>query len=236
MSDNTKEKKEELLKQLLTANPEITMKEANVSIRESFDTGVSGPVFSKVKKALLGDGQSPSEVPEPASSEAAPPQAEAEAPSESVQSEASDSAPSPEPGESEQSQENNSTPSNEDKKASEDNKADASEEGAEESPQEEEEPEIDPNLPRFPVRLEIHAPEAKTVHLAGSFNRWCTSEYPLAPTGEGFWAFDGDLPQGEYSYKFVIDGNTWWLDMHKERVIDKTGVSHPITIGEASPE
>ena len=52
MSDDLKNNKENLLRQLLSAQPELGMKEANALIRAQFDTGVSPPVFSKIKKEL----------------------------------------------------------------------------------------------------------------------------------------------------------------------------------------
>ena len=94
----------------------------------------------------------------------------------------------------------------------------------------EEEPELDPNLPKFPVHLEIKVPEATEVHLSGSFNRWRIGEYPLRKTGYQTWVFEGELPQGDYQYKFVLDKKIWFLDMNRERVLDKTGVSHTLCV------
>jgi hypothetical protein len=59
----------------------------------------------------------------------------------------------------------------------------------------------------------IAAPEARTVSVAGSFNRWDPSSHPLAgPDRSGRWAATLRLPPGRYEYLFVIDGETWIPD------------------------
>lgn len=78
------------------------------------------------------------------------------------------------------------------------------------------------------VIFEFFAPSAKTVTLAGDFNRWGgTADGPYNPTidrmyddgthgdrvaGDGIWTIVKDLPPGKYQYKFVVDGTTWYID------------------------
>ena len=59
----------------------------------------------------------------------------------------------------------------------------------------------------------IAAPDARTVSVAGSFNRWDPNSHPLAgPDRSGRWAATLPLPPGRYEYLFVIDGEAWVPD------------------------
>lgn len=61
-----------------------------------------------------------------------------------------------------------------------------------------------PALPR--VRLTCHAPSARTVFVAGTFNQWHPTATPLQPLGDDRWAVDLELPPGVYEYRFIVDG------------------------------
>ncbi len=52
-------------------------------------------------------------------------------------------------------------------------------------------------------------PAAGSVHLAGSFNGWNSSDIPLVRNGKGTWWVIRKLDAGRHTYKFVVDGN--WL-------------------------
>lgn len=57
------------------------------------------------------------------------------------------------------------------------------------------------------VHLSCHAPEAKAVFVAGTFNDWKPDVAPLhhhLPKGE--WTGTVPLPPGRHEYKFVVDG------------------------------
>lgn len=59
----------------------------------------------------------------------------------------------------------------------------------------------------------IIAPDARTVSVAGSFNRWDPNSHPLAgPDRSGRWAATLSLPPGHYEYLFVINGDAWVPD------------------------
>jgi 1,4-alpha-glucan branching enzyme len=59
----------------------------------------------------------------------------------------------------------------------------------------------------------ILAPDASTVAVAGSFNRWDPSSHQLAgPDRNGRWATTLRLAPGRYEYLFVINGETWVPD------------------------
>lgn len=51
---------------------------------------------------------------------------------------------------------------------------------------------------------------ARQVVLSGTFNNWRTSELSMQKTAKG-WNLEYMLPQGNYEYKFIVDGN-WITD------------------------
>jgi len=63
------------------------------------------------------------------------------------------------------------------------------------------------------VSFAITAPDARTVTVAGSFNRWDPNSHPLSgPDRSGRWTVAVNIPSGRYEYLFVINGNIWVLD------------------------
>jgi 1,4-alpha-glucan branching enzyme len=54
------------------------------------------------------------------------------------------------------------------------------------------------------------SPNAKTVIVTGSFNRWNTQGYRMAKE-DGKWILPISLKPGKYTYKFIVDG-TWIID------------------------
>lgn len=52
-------------------------------------------------------------------------------------------------------------------------------------------------------------PDARSVSLVGSFNRWDTSVHPLTRRPDGWWTISLILAPGEYLYLFVVDGVPW---------------------------
>jgi hypothetical protein len=66
--------------------------------------------------------------------------------------------------------------------------------------------------------LQLHAPTAQSVKLAGPFSQWAKAPWPLIPQGQGTFAITLSpethpqlLPGQQYPYKFIIDG-VWKLD------------------------
>lgn len=54
---------------------------------------------------------------------------------------------------------------------------------------------------------------ANRVNIAGSFNGWSTDATPMSDDdGDGTWEVTLDLPDGEYQYKFVVNGDVWITD------------------------
>ncbi len=63
------------------------------------------------------------------------------------------------------------------------------------------------------VRFVLHAPGAKGVAVAGTFNQWDQNAAPLIPAGtDGVWTTTLALPVGQHQYAFVIDGRQWIVD------------------------
>lgn len=72
------------------------------------------------------------------------------------------------------------------------------------------------------VRFHLEAPEAASVHLAGTFTGW-KPRYELAPTGGGVWSVLVPLRPGVHEYSFVVDGERWMADPHAPAVDDGFG-------------
>ena len=94
--------------------------------------------------------------------------------------------------------------------------------------------EADPRL--VPVRFEYTDPTAKTVCVAGTFNRWEPEAKTLHPTGGGHWWKETALAPGTYEYCLVVDGR-WIPDpMAKETVPNPFGGKNSILRVAGLPE
>lgn len=193
--------KEQALASLLRERPDISMREANVILKERFGSGVWGAVFAKVRRSLTqadSEDAGPDKTEKPETRESTPAAPLAPEPVAQVERRTQEEEPRKQPV-------------------------------TYSVPRQEQQP-VKPKGPTHPVRVEVKIPEAETVHLAGTFNAWNIREFPLKPEGRGVWVFDGELPEGEHTFKFVVDGNRWHLDFDRERKTDSTGVSHPIRV------
>ena len=57
------------------------------------------------------------------------------------------------------------------------------------------------------VTFELHAPQAQSVELIGSFNDWARGTIRLSgPDASGHWVVTIPLPSGRYEYQFLVDG------------------------------
>lgn len=52
---------------------------------------------------------------------------------------------------------------------------------------------------------------ASQVFLAGTFNGWNVRGAPMQPTGDGWWRAVLRLPDGEYQFRYIADGQ-WFTD------------------------
>jgi hypothetical protein len=82
------------------------------------------------------------------------------------------------------------------------------------------------------VRFELHAPEARDVALAGSFNGWSgTSNVFVRSPESGLWTVTLALPPGEYVYLFVVDGERWVPDPRAHaQVEDEFGQTNSVLV------
>ncbi|MEJ5257178.1 MAG: glycoside hydrolase family 13 [Fervidobacterium sp.] len=53
--------------------------------------------------------------------------------------------------------------------------------------------------------------QAQVVYLAGTFNNWSPTAWPMKLVGDT-WVYEVELKPGTYQYKYVIDGKTWKED------------------------
>lgn len=73
------------------------------------------------------------------------------------------------------------------------------------------------------VKFVLHAPGARAVAVAGTFNEWSASAAPLVRAGDGIWATTLTVPTGQHQYAFVIDGARWVVDPAAPSVEDGFG-------------
>jgi anti-sigma factor RsiW len=69
------------------------------------------------------------------------------------------------------------------------------------------------------VRLTFQAPQARSVAVAGDFNKWRTNADEMHRS-DGMWSIDLKLKPGVYTYSFVIDGKSWVPDPGAETYQD----------------
>ncbi len=70
------------------------------------------------------------------------------------------------------------------------------------------------------VTMNLHAPEARRVAVAGTFNKWKADANVLTKQENGVWTISIPLKPGEYSYMFIVDGKAWVTDPNAETYSD----------------
>lgn len=81
-----------------------------------------------------------------------------------------------------------------------------------------------------PVEFSYHAPDAKTVEIAGDFAEWRSGKMKLEKRDGGNWHIKMSLPRGRYQYQFVVDG-VWTIDPRcPARVSDDFGKENSLLI------
>jgi anti-sigma-K factor RskA len=70
------------------------------------------------------------------------------------------------------------------------------------------------------VTMNLHAPEAHHVSVAGTFNKWRVDTNVLTKQENGVWTISIPLKPGEYNYMFVVDGKAWITDPNAETYSD----------------
>lgn len=69
------------------------------------------------------------------------------------------------------------------------------------------------------VRFVVELPAARSVALAGSFNDWSASTYPLV-RASGLWSIVVALPPGEHTFMYVVNGTQWITPPDAEEYAD----------------
>jgi 1,4-alpha-glucan branching enzyme len=62
------------------------------------------------------------------------------------------------------------------------------------------------------VEFTYHAPDAKKVYMAGTFNDWNTKSLPMKKDKDGTCKVKVKLAPGKYEYKYFVDG-AWAQDL-----------------------
>jgi 1,4-alpha-glucan branching enzyme len=65
------------------------------------------------------------------------------------------------------------------------------------------------------VEFSLFAPQAKSVSVAGTFNRWNPVAFSLKKDLQGNWKGSIPLKPGRYQYRFFVDGK--WADDPKAK-------------------
>ncbi len=68
------------------------------------------------------------------------------------------------------------------------------------------------SVPAQEVEFTFHAPDAKRVCVAGTFNNWDTNSFPLKKEKDGTWRRKVKLAPGRYEYRYFVDG-AWVQDV-----------------------
>jgi 1,4-alpha-glucan branching enzyme len=80
-----------------------------------------------------------------------------------------------------------------------------------------------------PIEFRLHAPQASSVVVAGSFNNWDTHKTRLQRDGDA-WKAKISLAPGRYEYRFVVDGE-WVSDPTcKESVSNDYGSTNSVLV------
>jgi len=69
--------------------------------------------------------------------------------------------------------------------------------------------------------FELNAPDAHYVYLAGEMTQWDKAKLPMRRDGDGMWRVTVDLGNGEWLYKYIVDGK--WLADPASRDHDADG-------------
>jgi len=60
------------------------------------------------------------------------------------------------------------------------------------------------------VQFTLSQPEAESVAIAGNFNGWSSTAYPMSRSSDnGVWSIIIPLPPGEHLFMYVVNGEEW---------------------------
>ncbi len=90
---------------------------------------------------------------------------------------------------------------------------------------------LEPAAMRDGVHFSFSAPSAKSVSIAGSFNRWNPDQDRLiGPDRVGIWTIVLKLAPGRYEYQYVVDGKNWALDPSVPSMDDGLGDRNSVIV------
>jgi hypothetical protein len=85
---------------------------------------------------------------------------------------------------------------------------------------------VSPHVTAQSVTFVAHLPGARKVALVARFNRWQPAEHTLQEIRPGVWQIRVPTPpEGQYAYKFLIDGERWIHDVENPARIEDGGGS-----------
>lgn len=70
------------------------------------------------------------------------------------------------------------------------------------------------------VRFVLVQPDARSVAVVGTFNRWSVSSHPLLRDSSGAWTTLVSLSPGEHLFMYVVDGTQWLSPPAAEDYVD----------------
>jgi anti-sigma factor RsiW len=70
------------------------------------------------------------------------------------------------------------------------------------------------------VKMNLYAPQAHHVAVAGTFNKWKVDSNVLKKENNGLWTINIPLKPGAYTYMFVVDGKVWVPDPNAQSYDD----------------
>jgi hypothetical protein len=74
------------------------------------------------------------------------------------------------------------------------------------------------------VSFEVEMAHAKSVSIAGDFNRWDIEKHVLQETAPGRWSIKLKLKPGAYQYQFIVNRKKWLCDFKNPvRIADGFG-------------
>ncbi|MEM7104827.1 MAG: T9SS type A sorting domain-containing protein [Bacteroidota bacterium] len=68
-------------------------------------------------------------------------------------------------------------------------------------------PPVPPTMVTFQVDMSDYADPFTAMYVFGSFNGWSSGANMMTDMGNGLWATTIELDQGQYEYKFIVDGD-----------------------------
>lgn len=85
---------------------------------------------------------------------------------------------------------------------------------------------ISPRTKKTSFQLEL--PEANEVALVGDFNEWNGDATPMKKLKSGVWKADLVLDEGEYEFRYLVDGNNWVNDEATEVRRNQFGTANSV--------